>query len=152
MFIISKLFRCYFGAAHRYRRGESLIIWAGLCALALISASLSAAPLPVIEFSIKPNLCVLSDGEESCHDTLMLKWHSDEPRNLCLYQGEKRLPLRCWEGETEGNHYVEITVKQNIDFQLREIGDEELLARGEFQVVQDNVKYRHRRRNAWSFF
>ena len=112
----------------------------------------SRQPLPYVEFAIKPNLCILSEGERLCQDTLLIKWNSDTPRNLCLYQNNKRLPLRCWEGETRGEHYVEISVSQNVDFQLREIGEKDLVAKSEFQVLQDNTKYRHRRRNAWSFF
>ncbi len=115
----------------------------------------SSSELPVIEFAIKPNLCVLSESEKFCQDTLELKWRSETPRNVCLYQQSKRLPLRCWEKETSGQHYVSISTKKNLDFQLREIGEEELLARKAFQVVQDmgsDKKFRKRRRNAWNFF
>ena len=108
--------------------------------------------MPEIEFSIKPNLCVLSNDETACHDTLEIRWRVTEPIDVCLYQSDKRLPLRCWENELSGVHQVDIAISRNINFQLREVEDESLLAKRNFEVVQDTVKYRHRRRNAWSFF
>ncbi len=108
--------------------------------------------LPRILFSIKPNLCVLSQGEEICRDELVISWQSEERLSLCLYQIDKRLPLRCWEGEFSGAHNIEISASENIDFELRDMSEKDLLVSDSFEVVQDRGDYRRRRRNAWSFF
>ncbi|MFT5084885.1 MAG: hypothetical protein ACI9Y1_002941 [Lentisphaeria bacterium] len=112
----------------------------------------AAHAMPLIQFSIKPRLCVLSEGEQVCRDELEISWTSKVGRSLCLYQSEKRLPLRCWEDELNGEHYIEISTSRNIDFQLKEMVSDDLLVTEAFEVVQDNTQYRRRRRNAWSFF
>lgn len=108
--------------------------------------------LPLIQFSIKPNICVLSGGERECEDELELKWVSPEPRSLCLFRHDKHLPLRCWEDENMGMHKLSIAASRNVDFQLREAEDKKLLVSEAFEVVKDNSQFRRRRRNAWSFF
>lgn len=132
----------------------SIAVVIGVARLSLHVDELQAADqaLPLIEFVIKPNLCILSEGEKSCEDTLQLKWHSDAPRSLCLYQSGEQFPMKCWENEYGGEHNVLISASHNIDFQLRQKDENELIVQREFQVMQDNVKYRYRRRNAWSFF
>lgn len=108
--------------------------------------------LPVIQFSIKPRLCLLSEGEEVCQDELEIKWMSENRRSLCLYRTDKNKPLHCWDDAFSGEHHVEISASRNVDFQLKEIENQNLVVTEAFEVVQDNTKYRRRRRNAWSFF
>ena len=108
--------------------------------------------IPVIQFSIKPRLCVLSEGEEVCHDELEIKWIAEEQRTLCLYQSGSGEQLRCWDNTFSGVHYVEVTVSENVDFFLKENPEGQPVISEVFEVVQDNTKYRRRRRNAWNFF
>ncbi len=105
-----------------------------------------------MQFSIKPRHCVLSEGEEVCRDELEIKWTSKYRRSLCLYRSDTDEAMRCWEREFSGMHHVEISASQNVDFQLRELENSNLLVTEAFEVVQDNSKYRRRRKNAWSFF
>ncbi|MFT7559434.1 MAG: hypothetical protein ACI93R_001345 [Flavobacteriales bacterium] len=105
-----------------------------------------------LQFSVKPRLCVLSEKEETCADTLEITWHSDRLRSICLFQSSKQLPLRCWEDENRGEHRVEIITGADVDFQLREVRNKNLLVTQSFEVLHDQVKYRKRRRNPWSFF
>jgi len=107
---------------------------------------------PSIEFSIKPRLCVLSEGESLCEDLLEISWTSKEPRSLCLFQSDKSLPLRCWEQETSGKHSFSLAIANNVQFDLREIDENLLLVSREFEVVQNTENFRRRRRNPWSFF
>jgi hypothetical protein len=111
-----------------------------------------AEPDSDMRFSVKPRLCVLAQDEESCHDVLEIRWSTRDKKSLCLFQSSKRLPLRCWEDEREGSHTVEIHTGEDIDFQLQEVGANELLVSQSYEVVQDQEKYRRRRRNPWSFF
>ncbi len=108
--------------------------------------------LPIIQFSIKPRLCVLSDGEKVCEDELEIKWTADYRRSLCLYRSDRETPLQCWENKNSGEHYITIAASRNVDFQLKEVGNKQLLVTEAFEVVHDNAQYRRRRRNAWSFF
>ncbi|MFL0810930.1 MAG: DUF3019 domain-containing protein [Agarilytica sp.] len=108
--------------------------------------------LPLIQFSIKPSICVLSGGEKVCEDDLALKWESSGPRSLCLFRHDTTIPLRCWEEENQGEHLLSISASRNVDFQLRETKDKKVLVTEAFEVVKDNTQFRRRRRNAWSFF
>lgn len=115
-------------------------------------SAIASADAPNIEFSIKPRLCVLSEGQEFCEDQLEISWTSREPRSLCLFQSDKKLPLRCWENETSGNHSFALAIANNVQFDLREIQEDILLVSQEFEVVQSTDNFRRRRRNPWSFF
>ncbi len=108
--------------------------------------------LPLIQFSIKPRLCVLAAGEEVCHDELTVKWSAAEARSLCLYQSDKVQPLRCWENATQGEYQFELTASVSTDFQLRENATQKPLSDQRFRVVYNDKKYRKERRNPWSFF
>lgn len=108
--------------------------------------------LPTIEFSIKPRLCVLPQGETVCEDQLEISWSSRDPRSLCLFQSDKSLPLRCWEEELSGKHSFALAIANNVQFDLREINKNSLLVSREFEVVQNTDNFRRRRRNPWSFF
>jgi len=114
--------------------------------------SASNSSLPLIQFSIKPRLCVLNAGEEVCRDELEVKWLSEEARSLCLYQSDKTDALRCWENETHGEYQFELAASASTDFQLREINTGTAVSDQRFQVVYNDKKYRRARRNPWSFF
>ncbi len=107
---------------------------------------------PSIEFSIKPRLCVLSEGEDVCENLLEISWSAQEPKSVCLFQSDKTLPLRCWEDEISGKHSFSLSIANNIQFDLREIDKNLLLVSREFEVVQSSDNLRRRRRNPWSFF
>jgi hypothetical protein len=124
----------------------------GSYALADDLSSASSASLPLIQFSIKPRLCVLNAGEEMCRDELEVKWLSAQARSLCLYQTDKIDPLRCWQDATQGEYQFELTASASTDFQLRELNSSTSLSDQRFQVVYNEKKYRRARRNHWSFF
>ena len=115
-------------------------------------SSASSSSLPLIQFSIKPRLCVLNAGEEVCRDELEVKWLAAQKRSLCLYQIDKTEPLRCWENAIQGEYQFELTASVSTDFQLRELDSNTSLSDHRFQVVYNEKKYRKARRNPWSFF
>lgn len=116
------------------------------------SASANLSVLPVIQFSIKPRLCVLNAGEKICRDKLAVKWLSPQARSLCLYQTDKIEPLRCWQDATQGEYQFELAASVSTDFQLRELHSNLSVSEQRFQVVYNDKKYRRARRNPWSFF
>ncbi len=120
--------------------------------VALASDPANSASLPLIQFSIKPRLCVLNAGEEVCRDELEVKWQAAAMRSLCLYQTDKTKPLRCWQDATHGEYQFELTASVSTDFELREIGTGTAVSDQRFQVVYNDKKYRRARRNPWSFF
>ena len=115
-------------------------------------AAATEKSMPVIQFSLKPRLCVLTDNEEVCRDELVVQWAAEEERSLCLYQNGVLLPLRCWTEEKRGSYQFTITASSSTDFFLREDTDGQALGSEVFEVVYDKKKYRKQRRNPWSFF
>lgn len=110
------------------------------------------ASIPLIQFSIKPRLCVLNAGEEVCRDELQVRWESPVQRSLCLFQSDKTEPLRCWDNATRGEFQFELAASASTDFQLREQASDKPLSDQRFQVVYNDKKFRKARRNPWSFF
>lgn len=107
--------------------------------------------MPALEFSLKPNLCVLAAEEDACYDELEVRWSAPQVMSLCLYQSDLASPLRCWTGVSEGEHRFLLSATHNVTFQLRE-ANKNLLVSEAFEVVQDKKRYRRQRRNPWSFF
>lgn len=118
----------------------------------LTHASNEPSALPLIEFSIKPRLCVLTAGEEQCTDQLQVSWRAPVARSLCLYQSDKPEPLRCWQAQTQGDYAFELSASANTHFELRETATGIALGDQQFHVVYNDKKYRRVRRNPWSFF
>jgi hypothetical protein len=114
--------------------------------------TLAAEPLPVIEFSIRPHLCVLTAQEEVCRDTVEISWISPQARDLCLHSDRRDAPLRCWQQALSGQFALTINTASNIHFYLKNGRSRNLVAAGNFEVIQDNQTYRRKRRNPWSFF
>lgn len=115
------------------------------------AAPVHAAELPQLEFSLRPNLCVLAADEDACYDELEVRWRAPHNMHLCLYQSDREEPLKCWQNVSEGEHSFLISATHDVTFQLRET-NRKLLVSEAFEVVQDNKKYRRQRRNPWSFF
>lgn len=122
-----------------------------LALLSFSGGSVLASDMPQLQFSLKPNLCVLSADEEACYDELEVRWSAPRKLNLCLFQSDLDAPLRCWTEASEGEHRFILSASHNVTFQLRE-ANEKLLVSEAFEVVQDKKKYRRQRRNPWSFF
>lgn len=119
--------------------------------LVLLPWGALAGELPVIEFSLKPRLCVLTEAEEVCYDELEVRWQTAKQMNLCLYRNDFDKPLACWQRAREGAHRFALSTTANVTFYLRE--DEQGLEVSEaFEVIHDNQQYRRQRRNPWSFF
>lgn len=108
--------------------------------------------MPEIQFSIKPRLCVLAEGEEVCRDLLEIRWESPSLRSICLHRRDMGDAVQCWHDAHAGAHYLEIQASANIEFYLQEIDSEDTLVAQAFEVVHDNKAYRRRKRNPWSFF
>lgn len=124
----------------------------GAYASETVKPSNERSSIPLIQFSLKPRLCVLSEGEAVCRDTIEIKWTAKQARSLCLYKNDDEQPLRCWDSVAQGAHVIELAASQNIDFSLREKNRDTYLVTQAFEVVQQSTNYRRRNRNPWSFF
>ena len=119
--------------------------------ISVVASSASASEIPELQFSLKPRLCVLTEGEEACYDELKVTWQAKSSRSLCLYKGGDESPLKCWSNATQGDHRFILSASENVTFQLRE-PNKKLVVSEAFEVIHDRKKYRRQRRNPWSFF
>ncbi len=117
----------------------------------LLAGSVQADELPALEFSIKPRLCVLTEGEEACYDEVQVRWRSPRRLSLCLFQNRLDDPITCWQQATEGQHRVVLSASSSVTFHLREPGESWEVSEA-FEVIHDHQQYRRQRRNPWSFF
>jgi hypothetical protein len=118
----------------------------------LIASQSAIADIPSIELNLKPKVCVLSSEETSCYDELNIAWQSEQALNLCLYQKNQEQPLACWQNATYGSHSMALNTGVSLNFLLREIEKNQLLASETFEVIHDAKEFRRARRNAWAFF
>ena len=137
----------------RLTRNRRQPLFARLLGLStLVLSSYSYCDNTTVTLTIKPKVCVLSSAEELCQDELQISWHSNNTRNLCLYQKSEPVPLACWEKASKGSHSMALNTSTNLNFLLRESAHNELLASETFEVIHDHKQYRRARRNAWAFF
>lgn len=103
-------------------------------------------------FSIKPNICILADNEKSCTDTLKIKWQTSEKKSLCLYQRVSNKKIHCWQKNDKGRYELFIETNKSLYFDLYDMDNTKIFMSSIFEVINDQKKYRRKRRNPWSFF
>lgn len=115
--------------------------------------ALMAQAKPAVEFTLKPNLCVLSKTETQCQDRLVVEWKSLQAQNLslCLYKEQTREPLYCWQQSQSGRTEFTTTLAKTTAFELRD-QQQQLFARELFEVIYTGKNSLRARRNPWSFF
>lgn len=106
-----------------------------------------------INFSLKPNLCVLSDTESQCRDQFVAEWTAPGSviLSLCLYQEKQEQPLQCWHDTSFGQVEFSSSLSKTTAFELRDLTTKKLFSRKIFEVVYIQ-KFKRSRRNPWSFF
>ena len=129
-----------------------MLLWLLLLLQAQARAEEAEPSAALVQFFIKPKLCVLNDREAACRDTLDIAWNSAEARAPCLYQAGANTPLHCWGQGRSGELRFEWDAKETTIFQLRERGSNLALGDQQYQVIRNEKKYRRTRRNPWSFF
>jgi len=112
-----------------------------------------------VDFWIKPSVCVLSESEKNCEDSVDIIWRAKKALSVCLWHDfanaindEQAILLNCWSEASEGRHTVNISTETSLIFFLKEDQKESYLVSQTFKVIQDTQRYRRRHRNPWSFF
>jgi hypothetical protein len=126
--------------------------WVGV-----VSAAPQESAPGVIQFSLRPRMCVLSAKESRCDDQITATWQSSETKDICLYRQGGVKAIACWVGKKEGQHTFVLSTDEAVSFQLRRQEKltskrDTVLASETFLVTQSQKKYRRARRNPWSFF
>ena len=123
-----------------------------LTILLLVPLISSASENTLIRFTIKPNLCVLLDESDKCRDDITITWESRQAMNVCIFKLHHQQPLACWNDHTHGAYSIYFVTGSTTEFFLKEMTTENKLSRVLFDVIQNDKKYRRKRRSSWSFF
>ena len=116
---------------------------------AVFSSAILAAEVDV-QFTIKPRLCILAQGETECNDELQMHWRTGDPVSICIAESLQDEPLHCWENVSEGHFAYMVSAVESKLFQLRSSSG--VIAEQTFEIVHDDKRYRRSRKNPWSFF
>ena len=104
----------------------------------------------VIEFSIKPLVCIVKKPGDACSMTATVSWQSPKNINTCLYQGLAK--VACWLNKKKIKSVIEINIEENMEYTLKD-DNHQIIAT---QLISINSslakKYRRRLRSGWSLF
>jgi hypothetical protein len=107
---------------------------------------------PIVEFQLKPKLCVLSSQETLCNNLFIVEWHARQNLSVCIFRHKIDKPLECWDNHQFGNTQFFLGIKETTIFELREMNTQKIIATQQYDVVYEQKKYAKFRRNPWSFF
>jgi hypothetical protein len=109
-----------------------------------------APPVEDLALELTPRVCTLAAADKECRVQVTAAWHASHAESLCLVIAGKG--SRCWEGVTEGRFALELTVTEDVTFELDDPELRHVLASGVLRVIRETTRYRHRRREPWNVF
>jgi len=109
-----------------------------------------AAPIERIQLDLRPRICTLTNEETSCDATVRASWRSTQSESLCLIIVERANVKQCWENQTRGAYSIELQFSEDLAFQLRDPGLQEVLAAKTLRVIREALEFRRRRRQPWN--
>lgn len=128
-------------------RHAALGIAATLCAWQPLAR---AAPIERIQLDLRPRICTLANGETACEATVRASWRSTQSESLCLIIVERADVKQCWENQARGAYSIELQFSEDLAFQLRDPGLQEVLATKTLRVIREALEFRRRRRQPWN--
>ncbi len=119
-----------------------------VCFMVMLTAQAQQQEDFVLQLS--PSKCVALRQGQTCYANVTLKWRSQKPQDLCIFQLEDATALQCWQNTNEGVFSGEISTKKAVEFQLREENTERVLASTVLKVAW--VYKKKRRAVSWRIF
>jgi hypothetical protein len=117
------------------------------CLLAALPALASGAE-PRVQLVVKPLLCVLDKGANSCLMTFDVRWKSVLAAEYCLSDGTQPTPLRCWASANAGDLQQQRQVSEEFIYWLTQPAGVERLAEVKISVLRVDSADRRRERRA----
>lgn len=105
-----------------------------------------------IRLELSPRICTLAIHDKQCATKVRAQWTSPHEESLCLVILDHPDIRRCWEHYAAGTYSVELTFTDDLTFQLRDIGTQNILASEALRVIREALRYRHKRRQPWNVF
>lgn len=127
----------------------------GLLLMLLSASGVAAARNPSdenIHLELSPRICTLGAHDKSCQTEVHAQWSAPHEESLCLVILDKPKVTHCWENYSRGTYSIYLTFADDVTFQLRDPGLQNILASEVLQVIREALRYRHRRREPWNIF
>lgn len=129
-------------------------------ALGLVSVLASAAclanPVPAgdenIHLELSPRICTLASHDKQCQTEVHAQWSAPHEESLCLVIVDRPDVKHCWEHYARGTYSIDLTFVDDLTFQLRDPGLQNILASEVLRVIREALHYRHKRREPWNIF
>ena len=116
----------------------------------------AAAPTPAtdetIHLELSPRICTLASHDKQCQTEVHAQWSAPHQESLCLVILDRPEIKHCWEHYAQGTYSIELTFVDDLTFQLRDPGLQNVLASEVLRVIREALHYRHKRREPWNIF
>ena len=139
----------------RRRRQASRRLWSLLAPGLLLAQYAAAAPNgdgDGIRLELSPRICTLAVQDKQCQTEVHAQWSAPREESLCLVIVDRPEVKHCWEHYSHGTYRIELTFVDDLTFQLRDPGLQNVLASEVLRVIREALHYRHRRREPWNIF
>ena len=134
---------------------KALTLTVGLL-LGLVGPALAAAPDSPsdddIHLELSPRICTLASRDKQCQTEVHAQWSAPHEESLCLVIVDRPDVKHCWEHYAQGTYSLELTFVDDLTFQLRDPGLQNVLASEVLRVIREALRYRHKRREPWNIF
>jgi Protein of unknown function (DUF3019) len=105
-----------------------------------------------IRLELSPRICTLGVHDKQCQTEVHAQWSAPREESLCLVIVDRPEVKHCWEHYSHGTYRIELTFVDDLTFQLRDPGLQNILASEVLRVIREALHYRHRRREPWNIF
>ena len=135
----------------RQKRVVALSLTLGLSSAASIAAPASM-PDESIHLEVSPRICTLASKDKQCQTEVHAQWNAPHEESLCLVIVDRPDVKRCWEHFSRGTYSIDLTFVDDLTFELRDPGLQNVLASEVLRVIREALHYRHKRREPWNIF
>jgi len=105
-----------------------------------------------IHLELSPRICTLGARDKQCQTEVHAQWSAPREESLCLVILDRPQVKHCWEHFSQGTYSLQLTFVDDLTFQLRDPGLQNVLASEVLRVIREALHYRHRRREPWNIF
>jgi hypothetical protein len=105
-----------------------------------------------IHLELSPRICTLAARDKQCQTEVHAQWSAPHEESLCLVILDRPDVKHCWEHYSQGTYSIYLTFVDDLTFQLRDPGLQNILASEVLRVIREALHYRHKRRQPWNIF
>jgi hypothetical protein len=105
-----------------------------------------------IRLELKPRICTLGIKDQQCEARVEASWHADQEESLCIVILDRPDVKRCWEHYVAGTFTIDLVFREDVTFELRDPGLQQVFASEVLRIIKQAQRYRHKRPQPWNVF